>query len=102
MGNFVTLTNVGDRELERIIARAPRRCTYRCTHRSGSSMRLMGTPRARAIGQQLDRLAKGGIRFHTQAVVCPGLNDGAALDRTIADLSACTPPPLRWRWCPWG
>jgi hypothetical protein len=31
MGNFVTLTNVGDRELERIIARAPRRCTYRCT-----------------------------------------------------------------------
>jgi NifB/MoaA-like Fe-S oxidoreductase len=65
-------------------------------------MRLMGTPRARTIGQQLDRLAKGGIRFHTQAVVCPGLNDGAALDRTIADLSALHPAALTLALVPVG
>ena len=37
---------------------------------------------------QLRRLSDGGIEFHTQAVLCPGLNDGAALDATIRDLIA--------------
>ncbi len=103
MGNFVTLTNVGDRELERIIARRASPL-YISVHATDPDlrMRLMGTPRARTIGQQLDRLAKGGIRFHTQAVVCPGLNDGAALDRTIADLSALHPAALTLALVPVG
>ncbi len=92
MGNFVTLTNVGDRELDRIIARRASPL-YISVHATDPLLRarLMGTPRAAAIDRQLDRLARGGIRFHTQAVICPGLNDGEALERTISDLAAMYP-----------
>jgi putative radical SAM enzyme (TIGR03279 family) len=87
MGNFVTLTNVGPRELERMIERhaSP---LYISVHTTDPELRvrLMGTKRAAEIGHQLKRLSDAGIKFHAQAVVCPGLNDGAALDRTIGDL----------------
>lgn len=87
MGNYVTLTNVSDRELERIIARrvSP---LYISVHAMDPELRVdvMGTPRAARLPAQLKKLAEGGIRFHCQAVLCPGLNDGAALERTIKEL----------------
>ena len=92
MGNYVTLTNVSDRELERIIARrvSP---LYISVHAMDPELRadVMGTPRAAKLPAQLKRLAEGGIRFHCQAVLCPGLNDGAALERTISELAALWP-----------
>ena len=49
---------------------------------------VLGTPRARRLMGQLQRLSDGGIEFHCQCVLCPGINDGPALDRTIRELSA--------------
>ena len=88
MGSYVTLTNVSDRELERIIARhaSP---LYISVHAVDPELRvkLLGTPRAAMLMDQLRRLAAGGIEFHCQAVLCPGINDGAALEETIRVLS---------------
>lgn len=87
MGNYVTLTNVSDKELDRIIARhaSP---LYISVHVTDPELRtkIVGTPRAARLMQQLKRLSDGGITFHTQAVLCPGLNDGDALEQTIRDL----------------
>ena len=89
MGNYVTLTNVSDTELERIVAR---HCSplYISVHATDPDLRthLLGTPRARRLMGQLKRLSDGGIQFHCQCVLCPGLNDGEALERTIRELSA--------------
>ena len=89
MGNYVTLTNVSDVELDRIIAR---HCSplYISVHATDPDLRthLLGTPRARRLMGQLHRLSDGGIEFHCQCVLCPGLNDGDALERTIRELSA--------------
>ena len=88
MGSYVTLTNVSDRELERIIARhaSP---LYISVHAVDPELRvkLLGTPRAAKLMDQLKRLAEGGIEFHCQAVLCPEINDGAALEETIRVLS---------------
>ena len=88
MGNYVTLTNVSDRELDRIIER---HCSplYISVHATDPDLRerLVGTPRARRLMDQLRRLSSGGISFHCQCVLCPGLNDGDALERTIRELS---------------
>lgn len=50
----------------------------------------------------LSRLKEGGISYHLQAVLCPGLNDGAALEETIADLWALRPAALSLALVPWG
>lgn len=89
MGNYVTLTNVSDAELDRIIER---RCSplYISVHATDPDLRarLLGTPRAKRLMNQLKRLSDGGISFHCQCVLCPGINDGDALDQTIRELSA--------------
>ncbi|MBS7262812.1 MAG: DUF512 domain-containing protein [Eubacteriales bacterium] len=92
IGNFVTLTNVGDRELDRIIRRGASPL-YISVHALDPEVRcrLLGNPTAGRIGDQLRRLADGGIRFHTQIVLCPGINDGDVLARTIDGLAALYP-----------
>ena len=52
---------------------------------------LLGNPRAPEVIPQLRRLGEMGIQTHTQLVLCPGLNDGAQLDRSIEDLAALYP-----------
>ncbi len=91
-GNYVTLTNVGDKELERIIKRKASPL-YISVHATDPALRslLLGTPRAAGLMDQLRRLAKGGIRFHAQAVVCPGYNDGQVLECTAKDLAELYP-----------
>lgn len=102
-GSFVTLTNVPDLELERIIKRhaSP---LYVSVHATDPELRetLMGSKRAGKILEQLKRLADGGIRFHAQAVVCPGLNDGDQLEKTIHDLAALAPAALSLAIVPVG
>ena len=92
MGNYVTLTNVSDAELGRIIKRhvSP---LYISVHAYEPELRvrLMGTPRAARLPEQLKKLADGGIRYHCQAVLCPGLNDGEALENTIQELMKLYP-----------
>ena len=86
-GSYVTLTNVSDAELDRIIARRASPL-YISVHAADPELRseILGTPRAARILDQLRRLSDGGIEFHCQAVLCPGLNDGAALETTIKAL----------------
>ena len=88
MGSYVTLTNVAGRELERII-RLHASPLYISVHAIDPDLRsrLLGTPRGAWLPDQLTRLSEGGITFHTQAVLCPGLNDGEALNETIEWLS---------------
>ena len=88
MGSYVTLTNVSDRELQRIVARhaSPLYISVHCTD-PGLRARVLGTPRAARLMDQLRTLSDGGIEFHCQCVLCPGLNDGPAMERTIRELA---------------
>lgn len=91
-GNFVTLTNVGERELERI-ADQKLSPLYISVHTTNPALRrrMLGHPRAGNIMAQLRFLHDAGIEMHTQVVLCPGLNDGAELRRTVRDLAGLWP-----------
>ena len=91
-GNFITLTNTGPLELERI-ARLRLSPLYVSVHTTDPQLRrqMMGHPRAGEIMNQLTFLADKGIELHTQAVLCPGINDGEQLARTIEDLGGLWP-----------
>ncbi len=86
-GSYVTLTNLGPRGLERLVEQkiSP---LYVSVHTTLPELRvrMLKNERAGAIMDQLERLVDGGLRLHTQVVLCPGWNDGDALDRTIDDL----------------
>lgn len=92
MGNYVTLTNLDERELDRVIRRrvSP---LYVSLHASDPDVRraMMKNPRAGDIVPQLKRIAEAGLQFHLQIVLCPGLNDGDVLRRSIDDMIALYP-----------
>lgn len=92
LGNFITLTNLPAAEIDRIIARRASPL-YISVHTTDPALRtrMMGNPRAANLLPTLRRFAAAGIDFHCQIVACPGLNDGEALDRTLADLSSLSP-----------
>lgn len=91
-GNFVTLTNITDKELERIEQKkfSP---LYVSVHATDEELRkkLLGNPKARPILPLLKRFADSGITMFTQIVMCPNLNDGAQLEKTLKDLYALFP-----------
>lgn len=86
-GHYVTLTNLREEDWARIFEQ---RLTplYVSVHATDPTARLamLKNPRSADIELHLDRLADGKIRVHAQVVLCPGLNDGAILQRTIDDL----------------
>ncbi len=88
-GNFITLVGITDENWQRIFEQklSP---LYISVHATDDDLRafLLGTDQARGIMGRLRELAENGIAFHTQVVSCPGLNDGAHLDRTITDLTS--------------
>lgn len=87
-GNFVTLTNLGDEDWARIEEQrlSP---LYVSVHSTDPALRarMLGTPAASDIVGQLRRLGRAGIELHTQIVVVPTVNDGAALEKTVRDLA---------------
>ena len=91
-GNFVTLTNLTESDWERIAEQrlSPLNVSV---HATEPSLRryLLGNEAAPDICAQIRRLGAAGIKANTQVVCCPGVNDGAALDRTIGDLAALYP-----------
>lgn len=91
-GNYITLTNLDESDWARIEEQhlSP---LYVSVHATEPDVRvgLMHNPRAGQIMDHLARLAEMDIEIHTQAVLVPGRNDGAHLDRTIADLAALYP-----------
>ncbi len=86
-GNFATLTNLKPHDTARIIAYhlSP---LYVSVHATDPVVRrwILRNPQAAEIIPQLRELADHGIEFHTQIVLSPGVNDGAALVRTLDDL----------------
>jgi putative radical SAM enzyme (TIGR03279 family) len=91
-GNFVTLTNLEEDDWARLAEQRLSPINV-SVHATEVELRryLLGNKTAPDIVAQLRRLGEIGIRAHTQVVLCPGVNDGAALDRTIGDLAALYP-----------
>lgn len=91
-GSFITLTNLTPDDLDRI-CRLHLSPLYVSVHAAEPWLRrrLLGNRRAGEVMAVLRRLAQAGIMIHAQVVLCPGLNDGAALERTIDDLYSLYP-----------
>ncbi len=91
-GNYVTLTNLEEEDIGRILAMhiSPVNISVHTTD-PALRVKMMGNPRAGDVLRWLPRLAEGGIRLNAQLVLCPGLNDGPALERTLRDLTALAP-----------
>lgn len=91
-GNYVTLTNVSEREIQRIIDQhiSP---LYISVHTTDTELRrhMLGNPKAQDIMGILRRFAEAGIYFHTQVVLCPEINDGFRLRQTFEDLFTLYP-----------
>ncbi|MBE5745522.1 MAG: DUF512 domain-containing protein [Clostridiales bacterium] len=91
-GNFVTLTNVTEEELARIV-RLQLSPMYVSVHTTNPELRvkLLRNRHAGKILQQIETLAQGGITVHCQAVLVPNENDGEELRRTAKELFAYYP-----------
>jgi len=91
-GNYVTLANLRRAELARIVEQrlSP---LYISVHATNPVLReqLLGATGIPPILEQLQDLARARIALHTQVVLCPGLNDGPELERTVADLAGLFP-----------
>ena len=91
-GNYVTLTNMSDEDVDRIIRYnlSPINVSFQTTNPE-LRCRMLNN---RFAGQALEKawkLAQAGIIMNGQSVLCKGVNDGAELDRSIRDLSAYLP-----------
>jgi putative radical SAM enzyme (TIGR03279 family) len=92
-GNYITLTDLDNADLARIEAQklSP---LYVSVHATDPALRhaLLGAPGvSRPILPVLERLGRAGIRMHAQIVLCPDLNDGAHLQKTVFDLAELHP-----------
>lgn len=92
MGNYVTLTNISELELERIVSEkiSP---LYVSVHSTDKAIRqkMMGYKSQMDLANILRRFKEEEIRLHCQVVVCPEINDGTALEETINELSSFWP-----------
>ena len=88
----MTLTNLSEREVQRIIHLhiSPINVSVHATDPELRSF-LLGNPRAGKTLEIMRRFSDGGITMNCQIVCCPGLNDGAQLQRTMRDLAALYP-----------
>lgn len=102
-GNYITLTNLREQDWERIF-RQRLSPLYISVHSTDDRVRrfLLGNPQAPAILPLLRRLTEGKITLHTQVVICPGINDGKVLEKTLQDLSALVPGILSLAVIPAG
>ncbi|MDQ2902603.1 MAG: DUF512 domain-containing protein [Chloroflexota bacterium] len=91
-GNFVTLTNLKDHDWQRL---EEQRLTplYVSVHTTDPDLRrkMVDGPRAGDIMNHIRRLAGMHITCHTQLVLCPTINDGPHLDRSIRELAELRP-----------
>jgi putative radical SAM enzyme (TIGR03279 family) len=93
-GNYITLTDLPESEIERIVdlRLSP---LYISVHATDPVLRhfLLGSPKTIKgdLMERLRRLSAAGIRLHAQIVLCPGLNDGPHLARTVRELAELHP-----------
>ncbi len=91
-GNFVTLTNLSEGDWQRLEEQrlSPLNVSVHATELE-LRRRMLGNSAADDVLEQLRRLGTIGIRAQTQVVLCPGVNDGPHLERTVADLAQLYP-----------
>lgn len=91
-GNYVTLTNISQKDLQRIVNQrlSP---LYISIHAIDATVRkqLLGIRGNDRLLEKLTYLTDNDIELHTQIVLCPGFNDGSILDDTIQTLSQFFP-----------
>ena len=91
-GNFITLTNLKEHDWQRL---DEQKLTplYVSVHATDPDLRrtMVDGPRAGDIIDHIKRLGSMHISCHTQLVLCPTINDGEQLDRSIDDLAALRP-----------
>ncbi len=91
-GNYITLTNLTSADKKRIMKQrlSP---LYISIHSTNNDLRrkMLGNPKAGDILQEIKELTSHRIRIHAQIVICPGINDGDELLRTLRDLQRFYP-----------
>ena len=91
-GNYVTFSDITEEEIRKII-RYRLSPLYVSIHTTDAVLRrrMLGNPRAADVMEVMHRLLSAGIVLHGQIVVCPGINDGEELARSLAELSGLRP-----------
>ncbi len=91
-GNYVTLTNLSDCEVERIIKMriSPVNISVHTTNPK-LRVKMMKNKNAGECLRYLDKFRDGGISMNCQIVLCKGINDGKELERSLCELSEYYP-----------
>ena len=91
-GNYVTLTNMKDKDLDRIIQyhMGPINISVQTTNPELRCMMLHNRFAGDAL-KKIDKLYEAGIPMNGQIVLCKGVNDGVELERSISDLTKYLP-----------
>lgn len=91
-GNFVTLTNLSEADWQRLDEQrlSPLNVSVHATD-PDLRRKMLSNPTAPNVLDQLRRLGDLGLEAHTQIVLCPGVNDGEQLDRSVRELGALYP-----------
>ena len=91
-GNYITLTNISEHEIERIIKMhiSPVNISVH-TMNPELRVRMMKNPNAGESLKIIKRFADAGIKMNTQLVLCPGFNDGEELEYSLSELSKLYP-----------
>ena len=91
-GNYITLTNMSDHDIDRIIRYhlAPINISFQTTNPE-LRCKMLHNRFAGNIFPKVQRLYEAGIEMNGQIVLCKGYNDGAELERSISDLSKYLP-----------
>ena len=91
-GNYLTLTNMDDRDLDRIIyyKLSPINISFQATNPE-LRCRMLNNRFAGEIHEKVRRLKEAGICMNGQIVLCRGVNDGQELERSIRDLTEYLP-----------
>ncbi|HLG21381.1 MAG TPA: DUF512 domain-containing protein [Candidatus Manganitrophaceae bacterium] len=91
-GNYITLTNLTRKDKERVFEQkmSP---LYVSVHTTDPELRrfMLGNPRARDVLKEIAEMADHGIVMHTQIVLCPDINDGAYLSKSVEELARFYP-----------
>lgn len=86
-GNYVTMTNMTDDDVERIIKyNLPRINVSVHTTNPELRVKMLHNKRAGEVLEYLERFAESGLNLNAQIVLCPNWNDKAELDQTLEDL----------------
>lgn len=103
MGNYVTLASISKSELRRIVKRGVSPL-YISVHTVDENLRkvMLGNNKALPVRRILKKFAANGIRFHAQAVVCPGYNDKEKLEQTYKFLRQLYPAAMSLAVVPVG